>query len=140
MPSCVVGVGHDVVDLVSFARQLDAPGTMFVSRAFSPLEMRQCQVRAGESRDGVAVHLAARWAGKEAVLKAWCEALGERPLPYSVDDFPWGGVQILEDSRHRPRVELAPDVESRLPFRVRWHMSLSHDGAVASAFVVVERR
>lgn len=135
----VAGVGHDVVDVPAFAEQLAMPGTRFAARAFAPVELRQCQERAARAGDGTAVHLAARWAGKEAVLKAWSEALGPGEAPYTIDDFPWRDVRIVEDPRHRPRVMLTPAVEARLPFPIRWHVSLSHDGAVASAFVVAER-
>lgn len=135
----VAGVGHDVVDVPAFAEQLAMPGSRFVACAFAAAELQQCQERAARSHDSLAVHLAARWAGKEAVLKAWSEALGPGEAPYTIDDFPWRDVRIVEDARHRPRVMLTPAVETRLPFPIRWHVSLSHDGAVASAFVVAER-
>lgn len=177
----MLGVGHDVVDVAAFGDQLREPGSRFRA-LFSVRELRQAAARARVKHDDEAAHLAVRWAGKEAVLKAWCEALGERPYPYTLDDFPWAQVEIVDDqSRSRPRVMLAPDCEAMLlkslgaqrtettdtdktpsgvavseesasdedllafgeqllgadPPKLRWHVSLSHDGPVASAVVLL---
>ena len=208
----VLGLGHDVVEVSGFAAQLAEPGTR-MRALFSARESRQAALRGRLKGDGEAVHLAARWAGKEAVLKAWCEALsrGGRPgpgtgrvagagavagaghasamvagaghasaavagaapaaLPYTLDDFPWPLVEILDDARGVPHVVLAADVEGRLASSLgpacgaaaegvsaavagadradgnagaapwlTWHVSLSHDGPVASAVVLLELR
>lgn len=156
----IVGLGHDVVALDVFAEQLAEPdGGM--RRLFSPRELRQSALRGRLKADGDAVHLAARWAGKEAVIKAWCEALGETfPLPYTVDNVPWARIEILDDARGVPHVVLADDdaralsealrgVQRDVPTasgagaqpwegaRWRWHISLSHDGPVASAVAIL---
>ncbi|PWG63836.1 holo-ACP synthase [Bifidobacterium callitrichidarum] len=101
----VLGLGHDVVDVAAFAEQLSEPGSR-IRNLFSVRELRQASERARVKNDGEAVHLAAKWAGKEAFLKAWCEALGERPYPFTLDDFPWREVEILDDSRGVPHMML----------------------------------
>lgn len=152
----ILGLGHDVVDVAAFAAQLSEPGTRMRS-LFSAREMRQSAMRGEARHDGEAVHLAARWAGKEAVLKAWCEALARAgaPAPYTLDDFPWTGIEILDDSRGVPRVVLRADVGHALVASLAeacaqdggmtgeapsWHISLSHDGPVASAVAILESR
>ncbi|KFI84967.1 4'-phosphopantetheinyl transferase [Bifidobacterium reuteri DSM 23975] len=102
----VRGLGHDVVDVAAFATQLAEPGTRMRS-LFSVRELRQVSERARVKNDSEAVHLAVKWAGKEAFLKAWCEALGEKPYPFTLDDFPWREVEILDDSRGVPHVMLS---------------------------------
>ena len=111
----MLGLGHDVVDIAAFATQLEEPGAG-MRRLFSPRELRQSAIRAQVKHDGEAVHLAAKWAGKEAVLKAWCEALASAslPLPYTIDDFPWAQIEILDDSRGVPHVTFAADPQRRL--------------------------
>lgn len=153
----VLGLGHDVVDVAAFGEQLTEPGSR-MRRLFSVREVRQAVMRARLKNDGEAVHLAAKWAGKEAFLKAWCEALGEGgDYPFTLDDFPWASVEILDDPRGVPHVSLAG--EAAVAFRssmvsvtagaglpasasmsaspVRIHLSLSHDGPVASAVAVL---
>ncbi|NEG96313.1 4'-phosphopantetheinyl transferase superfamily protein [Bifidobacterium sp. SMB2] len=146
-PSAVLGLGHDVVDIAAFAEQLAEPGSR-MRALFSSRELRQAALRARVKHDDESAHLAVRWAGKEAVLKAWSEALGSRPNPYTLDDFPWSGIEILDDSRGRPSVTLRAGVERTLhesladvPSAVclAWHISLSHDGPVASAVALLIR-
>ena len=146
----VLGLGHDLVDLEKFGRQLAMPGTRMTS-LFSPRERRQAEQRALLKHDDTAAHLAVRWAGKESVLKAWSQALGPEPSPYGLDDFPWSGVEILDDGRGRPSVNLESSVEARFydsllltggqanRVQLCWHIALSHDGPVASAVVLLCR-
>ena len=105
----VYGLGHDVVDVASFGEQLAEPGSR-MRALFSVREVRQAAARAARKNDDESVHLAAKWAGKEAFLKAWCEALGEGDYPFTLDDFPWSGVEILDDSRGVPHVTLSGKV------------------------------
>lgn len=142
----MLGLGHDVVDVAAFREQLDESGSR-MRRLFSPRELRQSALRARIKNDDESVHLAARWAGKEAVLKAWCDALADVPNPYTLDDFPWSGIEILDDSRSRPHVVFSDVVADRVRASLSgrdaagpdldWHVSLSHDGPIASAVVVV---
>lgn len=147
----ILGLGHDVVDVPAFAGQLAEPGSAMRS-LFSSRELRQAILRGQTKHDGEAVHLAAKWAGKEAAVKAWCEALSAAgsPAPYTLDDLPWPGIEILDDSRGVPHVTLHADVDRVLRESLRdsmgeafvpvWHISLSHDGPIASAVAMLERR
>lgn len=144
----VLGLGHDLVDLEAFGRQLAMPGTRMAG-LFSPREHRQAEQRAMLKHDDPATHLAVRWAGKESVLKAWSQALGSEPSPYGMDDFLWSAVEILDDSRGRPGVHLKSTLKAMLydslysahsqsdRVQLRWHIALSHDGSVASAVVLL---
>ena len=87
------GLGHDVVDVAAFAEQLAEPGSR-MRALFSVREVRQASDRARQKNDGEAVHLAAKWAGKEAFLKAWCDYLGDAPYPFTLDNFPWPEIVI----------------------------------------------
>ena len=103
----VLGLGHDVVDVSAFAEQLAEPGSR-MRGLFSVREVRQAGERARRKNDDESTHLAAKWAGKEAVLKpgatrsATCD-------PYTIENFPWNGIEIVDDSRGRPCVALRPD-------------------------------
>lgn len=136
------GLGHDVVDVAAFAEQLGQPGS-HMRALFSVREVRQAADRARQKNDGEAVHLAAKWAGKEAFLKAWCDFLGSAPFPFTLDNFPWREIEILDDSRSVPHVSLSGDASPA--FQTDYsgsfpdvHISLSHDGPVASAVVMIQ--
>lgn len=113
---------------------------------FSARELKQSAARAQLKGDSEALHLAARWAGKEAALKAWSAALGSQAAPYTIDNFPWSQVEILDDSRSRPGIYLAAEVDAclrdSLPLQgpPRWFISLTHEAEYASAVVVLGSR
>ena len=158
----VLGVGCDVVDVPAFRQELALPGSR-MGLLFSVRERRQCRSRALSQGSDAAMHLAARWAGKESVIKAWCQALGESDFPYSPDDVPWSRIEILGDRRSVPHVVMddvvrgvlragldacggmsprgpkPPDgsVTSDGTMSPRWRLSLSHDGDRAMAFAVL---
>lgn len=159
------GLGHDIVDVEAFAAQLAESGTR-MKNLFSARELRQAAMRGRVKGDGEVMHLAARWAGKEAVIKAWCEAISRSAAshneaapqsgdaasnpasnptsyPYSLDTMPWNRIEIIDDSHGCPHVALAPDVARHLTSSTAaspsdFHISLSHDGGIASAIVVLE--
>lgn len=110
----IAGLGHDVVNVAQFAEQMrDGDGWR---KLFSVRELRQCSLLAEAKHDDEALHIAARWAGKEAVIKAWCEALADcnTDYPYTLDNMPWPEIEILDDSHGCPRVELAQEVQNKL--------------------------
>ena len=114
----IAGLGHDVVNVAQFAEQMrDGDGWR---KLFSVRELRQCSLLAEAKHDDEALHIAARWAGKEAVIKAWCEALMNcntgypTEYPYTLDNMPWPEIEILDDSHGCPRVELAQEVQNKL--------------------------
>ncbi len=122
----IAGLGHDVVNVAQFAEQMrEGNGWRAL---FSVRELRQCSLRSDMKHDDEALHIAARWAGKEAVIKAWCEALAwdntdcntdcttgyTTDYPYTLDNMPWSGIEILDDSHGCPRVQLAQEVQNKL--------------------------
>ena len=139
----VVGVGVDLVHVPTFEDQLDLPGTRFAG-VFTPGERRDAAERAaqvgrgqvgrGQHGGGEGRHLAARWAAKEAFVKAWSASIfGEPPV---MGDEVLGLVEVVCDAWGRPRLRLHGEVAEHLP-GVEAHVSLSHDGDHAVAYVVL---
>ncbi|GAA4819004.1 holo-ACP synthase [Tomitella cavernea] len=134
----IAGIGIDVVAVPGFAEQLARPGTAF-TRAFTPGERRAC---AGQDRDAAAraKHYAARWAAKEAFIKAWSAAVygGPPVLP----EAEMREIEVVADAWGRPGLRLSGEVAVAVRAslgEVVLHVSLSHDGDVAAAYVVIER-
>ncbi|WP_235497646.1 holo-ACP synthase [Aeromicrobium sp. Leaf272] len=134
----VLGVGVDLVHVPSFVDQLALPGTRFAG-VFTPGERRDAAERAaqvgrGQHGGGEGRHLAARWAAKEAFVKAWSASIfGEPPV---MGDEVLGLVEVVCDAWGRPRLRLHGEVAEHLP-GVEAHVSLSHDGDHALAYVVL---
>lgn len=114
----IVGIGVDVVLVTRFEHQLrKAPALR--ERLFVPAE-RELNTRS----------LAARFAAKEAVAKA----LG---APGGMN---WQDCQVVLDEHGAPHVQVSGTVAAVAEQKgvKNWHISLSHDGDVATAMVVVE--
>ncbi|CAN5322797.1 holo-ACP synthase [soil metagenome] len=120
----IVGVGIDVVPIERFAAALTrTPG--LADRLFTDAERRTLSgaPRTPES-------LAARFAAKEALAKA----LG------GPGNLHWVDAEVLVDEHGQPRLTVTGTVAARAEALGvgRWHVSLSHDGGIASAVVVAE--
>ena len=125
----ILGVGVDLVHVPSFEDQLRQPGTGF-DAVFSPGERSDARNRPSDP----ARHFAARWAAKEAVIKAWSASIFGEPPVMSEDVHHL--IEVVTDAWGRPRVRLHGEVAKRLS-DVTFDVSLSHDGDYAIAYVVM---
>lgn len=115
----IVGVGIDVVELERFDASL-ARTPALREKLFTPAEAV------------LPVHsLAARFAAKEAVAKA----LG------APGNLEWHHAEVITLDSGQPTLSLTGTVLARANAlgATRWHLSLSHDGGIASAVVILER-
>ncbi|NES12671.1 MULTISPECIES: holo-ACP synthase [Micromonospora] len=121
----IVAVGIDVVLVDRFARAL-ARTPLLAERLFTEAERH---TRAGHPRPPES--MAARFAAKEAVAKALGAPAG----------LHWHDCEIVPDPAGRPWLAVSGTVAAAAAERGinRWHLSLSHDGGIASAMVVAER-
>ena len=122
-------IGTDVVHVPSFASQLDQEGSTFL-RAFTDREWRACAPKADR-----AASLAARWAAKEAYIKAWSQKLYGAPPIIDPAELNFAEIEVVQDAFGRPTLELHGDVAA-LGVPVA-SVSLSHDGDYAMATVLV---
>lgn len=138
----VVGIGLDVVDVHAFAQQLAVPGTRFTVAAFRASERADVGPigAPGAVEPAAARRLAARFAAKEAFVKAWSSSrYGRTP---ALGEWAPSEVEVVGDVHGRPSLALhgaiASAVHTLLGERWTAHLSLSHDGPVAAAVVVLE--
>jgi len=125
------GIGVDVQVIAD----IDPTNTFFVERNYTEAEQKYCLEQAD-----VAASLAGRWAAKEAVLKALCNALGTtRPSWLKGAGSPLDLVEILptDVDNRAPKVILHGAVlngSDGLKVRV----SISHSGAYAVAMAIIQ--
>ncbi len=128
----IVGVGIDLVSIPDFAAQVDQPGTVF-AETFTPGERRD----AADKSSSAARHLAARWAAKEAVIKAWSggSRFSKRPmLPEGIHR----DIEVITDMWGRPKVRLTGGAIAEHLKDVTIHLSLTHEADTAAAVAVLE--
>jgi holo-[acyl-carrier protein] synthase len=63
--SDIIGLGTDITECLRIARMIERHGELFISRVYTPDEIKYCQ-----SRKQATQHFTGRWAAKEAILKA----------------------------------------------------------------------
>jgi holo-[acyl-carrier protein] synthase len=119
----ILAHGIDLVEVARIAKMLADHPERFRDRVFTPAEIAYCE----SSRKRAAEHFAARFAAKEAVLKAL--GTGWR------DGIAWTDIEIRRDPAGVPSVHLtgeAAAVGSSLGI-TRWLISLSHTSTLAQA-------
>ena len=121
----IVAVGIDVVLVDRFAGALRRT-PLLAERLFTEAERT---TSSGNQRS--VESLAARFAAKEAVAKALGAPTG----------LHWHDCEVVSDPDGRPWLTVSGSVaEAAAKLDItRWHLSLSHDGGIASAMVVAER-
>jgi holo-[acyl-carrier protein] synthase len=114
----IVGIGVDVVDLARFERAIDRTPALR-DRIFTSAE------------SALPLHsLAGRFAAKEALIKAIGDSTGVR----------WHDMEVVSNELGKPSFVLhnaVAGITDGLGIK-RIHLSMSHDGGVAIAYVVVE--
>jgi holo-[acyl-carrier protein] synthase len=119
--------GTDIVAVGRITALAEARGDRFLERWFTPAELGYCAGKAVPGR-----HLAARFAAKEAVLKA-LPATWDGPLP-------WRSIEIAPAAGGAPVVHLSgelAEVARRVGVR-HVQVSLSHCDEYATAVALVE--
>jgi holo-[acyl-carrier protein] synthase len=123
----IVGTGIDIAEVPRIAATIERFGRRFVERVFTPEEIRYC-----ESKANKAERYAARFAAKEAGMKAigtgWY--FGVR----------WQDIEVRRAPGGRPTVTFhgrAGEFFARLG-AVRAHISLTHTKEFAMAHIILE--
>lgn len=121
----IVGIGCDIIEIERVARAIEKVG--FKQRVFTPGEIAYAENRGKQA----AASYAARFAAKEAVLKALGTGLRGGSLLE---------IQVTNDELGKPSLELSgyhKELAQSLGI-VRWQLSLSHNRDSAIAYVVAE--
>jgi holo-[acyl-carrier protein] synthase len=118
-------VGADIVEVARLARSLRRQSS-FAEAVFSAEERRYCDARARPEQ-----HYAARFAAKEAFLKA----VGRGVL----DGIVLSEIEVVREGDRAPALRLGPTAAAALAEAGGRDalVTLSHDGGMALAFVVV---
>ncbi len=121
----IVGIGVDATEIARIVAIYERNSESFLARVYTPREREYCMAKKnfGES-------LAARWAAKEAVMKAlgtgWAKGVA------------WNDIETINLPSGAPAIELkggALQVARELGI-VEWKISLTHTRTEAIAYVV----
>jgi holo-[acyl-carrier protein] synthase len=130
MEGVLMRVGTDLVVVADVRASVARFARRYLERVYTPGELRDCSLADG-GHD--AERLAARFAAKEAALKAL--RAGDAAIP-------WTAVEVARDADGAPRLQLsgaAAAIADRDGVG-ELAVSLAHDGGLATAVVVAEAR
>lgn len=123
----IVGTGVDIVEVPRVAAAIERFGQRFVQRIYTEAEVRYCESKANKME-----RYAARFAAKEAALKAigtgWTRGVS------------WRDVEVQRERGGRPTLAFtgkAAEFAARLGMK-RVSLSLSHTKEQAIAQVILE--
>lgn len=121
------GIGSDIVKVSRIEKILDRHRDSFLKRVYSEHEIDYAY-----ARHRPALHLAARFAAKEAFVKALGLGIGK--------ELSWRDVGVVNQSGGKPELAFS----QRASVSLRQHnltasLSLAHEQEFALAFVVLER-
>ena len=125
----IIGIGTDIVECLRIARMIERHGEQFLRRVYTDREIRACNAYKRTTEN-----FAARWAAKEAVLKA----LGGAPA----GAISWTEIEVRGTGTNgRPQVLLCGAIRERARgLRVAdIHLSVAHCRAYATAYALAVR-
>ena len=123
----ILGLGTDIVEVARIKALHEKWGEDFLNRILLPDEIAYCR-----SHRDAAPHVAARFAAKEAIAKAFGTGIGS--------DLGWRDMEIIRDEKGRPHVRLHGSGAELLTARgaKAIHITLSHTHANATATAILE--
>lgn len=121
----IVGIGCDIIEIERIARAIQSES--FIRRVFTAEEAAYCQRRGQQA----AASFAARFAAKEAVLKALGTGLREGSLQEIAVDNDGLGKPLVQLSGHFAMLAKQLGVKNI-------QISLSHSRELATAYVIME--
>lgn len=123
----ILGLGIDLVEIARIQQALQRFGPRFLDRILHENELAYCQAQTAPAGT-----VAARFAAKEAVSKAFGTGIGE--------ELGWKEIEVVRGSTGQPGVKLHGKAVELLAARGgrTVHLSITHTAGHASAVAVVE--
>ena len=122
----ICGIGTDIAEIERMREAVDKWGRKFLKRIFSDKEIAYCY-----SRRDPFPHLSARFAAKEATVKALSCVVKDRHIYV-------GDVEVLNETSGRPYIILGEDIKG-IVGNIILHLTISHERNYALATVIAEQ-
>lgn len=121
----ILGIGNDIVEVARIKNILARHPQRFLNRVFTSLEQAYCLKKKDPTQ-----HLAARFAAKEAIVKALGTGFSQ--------GLSWLDIEILNDHMGKPIASFSP-FANELFGNISLHLSMSHCHEYATAVAIWSR-
>jgi len=122
----ICGIGTDIAEMERIRKAIDKWGRKFLKRIFSDKEIAYCYSK----RDPIP-HLSARFAAKEATVKALSCVIRDRHIYV-------GNIEVLNEPSGRPYIVLGEEIQGMIG-NIVLHLTISHERNYALATVIAEQ-
>lgn len=123
----ILGIGNDIIEVARIKNNVEKYKQRFLDRVFTPFEQTYCL-----SRKEPSLHLAGRFAAKEAVVKALGTGFTQ--------GITWQDIEIRNALEGKPYVVLSPQLQDLIGLSSSVLISISHCHEYATAFAIWMRK
>lgn len=131
----IYGIGTDIVEIKRIKDAVEKWGNKFLKKLFIDNEITYCY-----NRKNPFPHLAARFAAKEAVIKALSLENRIQNTEYRLKIINFKEIEVLNYSTGKSFINLSGSIRASLQNMLIIHLTLTHERNYAIATVVLERR
>lgn len=121
----ILGIGNDIVEVARIKKSMERHQKRFLDRVFTSHEQNYCL-----SRKEPSLHLAGRFAAKEAIVKALGTGF--------VKDITWLDIEIRNTPEGKPYPVFSQQLQAFFP-SLNVFISISHCDQYATAFAIREQ-
>jgi holo-[acyl-carrier protein] synthase len=122
----ILGIGNDIIEVTRIKANVERYGERFLKRVFTEREQAYCLKRKEPS-----IHLAGRFAAKEAVVKALGTGFSQ--------GISWLDVEVYNDESGKPFIAVSPRLLEQFN-APQFLISISHCQEYATAFAIWEKK
>ncbi len=123
----ICGIGVDIIEIDRIKNSIEKFGKAFTEKIFTSVEIEYC-----ESKKNKVQHYAARFAAKEAVIKAMSK---DQP-----QGFKWTDIEIFNELNGMPGVKLFGKFLQILGDDKEIKISISHSHNYVTSFAVLHKK
>lgn len=128
----IIGIGTDIVEINRIKDAVEKWGEGFLKRVFTGNEISYCLKRSNPYP-----HFAARFAAKEAFIKAYTGMKQIKGKGKKTPNF--GDIEVLNEPTGRPYIKVSEEKFFKSE-PVSVHLSMSHEKSHAIAVVILETK
>ena len=118
----IKGIGTDIIEIDRIRKAVNRKKQAFLEKLFTKNEIAYCN----KYKDPIP-HFAARFAAKEAVVKAFGTGFGK---------LSFHDIEIINNEKGKPFVRLSPELSKKYKNH-QIEISISHSDSYAIAYVVI---
>jgi len=123
----VLGIGIDIIEIERIQKSVDKFGDTFLNKVFTEVELEYSLSKANKYQ-----HLAARFAGKEAIAKALATGWSK--------GFRWKDIEIYNEKSGLPKIRLFGNLLEFVSEDKELKLTMSHSDNYVACFAILYQK